>query len=289
MQVKALLALHQVLIALQRERGTCIWAMVSEEGVTHFQWRIQKTDVSCKTAEQLVKGLTKTVALAQQAAAWHDVQDYLTRSHSSAQDLRPRGNCIGRPDARQTQAAFKGYNLAVSVLIDALSIGLHAACGDGTASVGQIRHKLLVFASEQLGRERAYLCSLLDNPDHLHQPSAIRCLTETIGARKVLLGSTDTCNGGSAGDGNVVAGHVGLVPALGLAEESLLDSSEMAALEVAEENALACDGTSALAVLEWYDLLTKLIDNVHQHIVLNIMEILPSPSLAARTKSSESK
>uniref|UniRef100_A0A7S1RPA9 Uncharacterized protein n=1 Tax=Alexandrium catenella TaxID=2925 RepID=A0A7S1RPA9_ALECA len=164
-----------------------------------------------------------------------------------------------------------------------------------------VRHKLLMLAAEQLGRERALLCGHLREPGSLADPSAARRVHEVIGARKLLLGTAPAgdasaavtplsqCSGCSQPatevPSSVVAGELGILPALGLTDAPLIEPQELAELEDAEDRALAPSGNGALELTEWYQLITTLVDKIHQHVTLNIVDHFPQKDSSERGSS----
>lgn len=148
-----------------------------------------------------------------------------------------------------------------------------------------------MLTAEQLGCERALLCGYLHEPLSLRDPQVACRISQVIGARKLLLGSCsihETSEGDDQSDtdtfgafdapftwaetGGIVAGVLGLFPALGLTDAPLLDVDQLRRLESAEDRALSLSSRAAPELSEWYWLLTKLIDKIHEHVVRNIVE-----------------
>jgi len=134
------------------------------------------------------------------------------------------------------------------------------------------------------------LCGSLHQPSRLRDPEVAGRISQVIGARKLLLGSSlnleayplQSCDDDTleaepqeaswAAHGCIVAGIVGLFPVLDLIDAPLLDPTELQQLENAEDRALSANNGSVPQLSEWYMLLTGLIDKIHQHIVLNILD-----------------
>lgn len=176
--------------------------------------------------------------------------------------------------------AFGEYSVLVPKVIEAViatMVKLQAKLPSEPPTLVELQHRLLQMAAEQLGRERAFICGHLDRPERLRLSSVMLSLAGIIGARKVLLGSgqSEADRGScSLGDNPVLAAPGGLLPALRLTPDGPLEAQDLLALDAAEARLVqAKKNTEVLAVSECWYLLTKMIDKVHQHIMVGIVEM----------------
>lgn len=290
MQLNVLLAVHRIVVTLQRERGSCLW----DAAGTQFQWNLKHTDDRCAEAMQLLDDMADVPL--QNTSALLKLRDSISvacartsmlRTHATKLLVSSDPSSSGRHSVVDQVA--RHYSSIISVIMQAIASSLLEVCGtSGSFGVKAIRHKLLMFTAEQLGRERALLCGYLHHAASLRDPQVASRIHQVIGARKLLLGSSaDLCeiaaepNALCAVDGEscmIVAGEVGLLPALNLMDAPLLDAAELAHLENAEDRALAIASGEAPQLSEWYFLLTKLIDKIHQHVTINIVDHFPMSS-----------
>lgn len=266
-QTIAILAAHEMFVAMQRERGTCMWAVARDDGHSHWLLCRKQSDERYHHAIKAMERCRGTISDGVQKDLFLKLGTGLETAYAHVTDLRAQS-----PTKELFDSLFQGYCMACSMIMDAIHAGLQAVTSTRPLwdSRPKMQHQLLMLASEQLGRERAYVCGLLDKPESLLQSSVARDVNEMVGARKTLLGSSGTSM-------LVVTAQIGILPALGLSEAPLA-STELAALEAVEDNALALNGKSAPRVLEWYDLLTQLINKVHRHVALTTVELTHADS-----------
>merc|ERR1712232_285319 len=114
--------------------------------------------------------------------------------------------------------AFKRYNKLIACYSEAITSTLANVAKGHVSKSSLIKHKLLLFSAEQLGRERALVSGYLDCPENLSLPSVMSNVMEIIGARKMLLGCSDPSSDDDdfGGTDLVIAGELGLLKALGL-------------------------------------------------------------------------
>lgn len=298
-ELKTILAVHQLVIALQRERGNC----VGSAGGERFQWHVRFTDQRyAETMERLS---------IHDDHPWLQLKSNLTNAYHTLSALRrpaTEAMCQNPVPLGAVDRVVDAYSRVVSQIIEGLAFVLQAACPPSHRSASNsVRHKLLMLTAEQLGRERALFCGHLRHPGRLSEPATARRVHEVIGARKLLLGTAhfngespintplSDVTGQSTGSTDavpscVVAGELGILPALGLTDMPLLEPQELAQLEEAEDRALAPPTSgSAPKIAEWYQLITNLIDKVHQHLALNIVDHFPrkEPTDMTTTPTSE--
>jgi len=164
---------------------------------------------------------------------------------------------------------FNAYSVLIWTFIDSMDhllCRLRSPTGEPDPSSPTMRLKLLQLIAEQLGRERAFVSGHLVRPETLRLAAVVRKLAEVIGARKVLLGSATDAN-------TIVGGGLGIVSMLRLGEQPVLDSSDLQALEFVENRILNAKKVEKPAVAEWWHQLTKVIDKIHQHIMVRISDI----------------
>jgi len=278
-EARVVLAAHQLVVALQRERGTCLLAAARGR----FQWHVKYTDERHAVAMGLLDEAVGSYD-GQLTAAWDKLRATLSCVHSAAESVRAYATqALQGSPARPAviHGVCHSYSAVISAMMHEIASLLQAACPCDQLDVKAIRHKLLMFTAEQLGRERALVCGHLHHPASLQDPQVARRINEIIGARKLLLGgsSQETSAAlpaeGVAWPSLIVTAELGLLPALSLTEAPLLVAEELAQLEDAEDRALTSTGSTAPQLSEWYRLLTKLIDKIHQHVIMNILEHFP--------------
>jgi len=276
-----MLAAQEVVVALQRERGTCLWALGSAEGETAFKWQVQYTNERFTEVDRmlnLVKDGDSSV-VDPRVMKWDDLQVCLTQSRTELNGIR-RQSGTSIKNREQTldveedlQEVFEMYNGLVGVLLAAVNDMIPRLSGSGPPNKIELRLRLLQIAAEQLARERGFLSGHLARPETLRLSSVVTQLAEIIGARKVLLGCGRKT---SRNGGCVVGGNGGLLPMLRLAQVSTLDGDELAQLEASEQQALGGRKIEAPAVQEWWYHLTKIVDKLHQHIMIGMVEAFNS-------------
>lgn len=291
--VKMILGTHQAVVALQRERGMCMWAA----GSKRFHLHLRFTDETCAAA---VACLDEVLGLAQ----GQEEQTRLLRLRKFLADALSEKGIVrkhsiaalaGIPDkASVIDHVVDSYSRLISRVMQAVECSLEVSpLGSIPLGINLVRHKLLMFTAEQLGRERALLCGHLRKPETLQDPEVACRVNRVIGARKLLLGSSavdqnslseglDSFQLDAAAPSGIVSGDMGLLPALNLMDAPLLEASDLAQLENAEDRALSLTGGETPQLSEWYHLITNLIDKIHQHVILHIVSsITPCTSPAS--------
>uniref|UniRef100_A0A7R9ZY83 Nitrate/nitrite sensing protein domain-containing protein n=1 Tax=Pyrodinium bahamense TaxID=73915 RepID=A0A7R9ZY83_9DINO len=272
--VEAALAAQQVVVALQRERGTCCWALGSSEGENSFRWQQQNTDERFQGAKVAISQLLREGNEAQESR-WGALSRALVEATGELSPLRKRcGESLQHRDEtldseEDFQDAYAGYCTLIYKVIAAVVGTMPRLRGcNGAPTRLEMRHRLLQYTAEQLGRERAFLTGHLTRPETLRLFGMVMQLAEIIGARKMLLGTASN----SQKQGTIVASDTGLLPALKLMDAAPIDPEELAMLESVEHRAMNSRKVDPPAVTEWWCQLTKVIDKIHQHIMVNVVE-----------------
>jgi len=105
-------------------------------------------------------------------------------------------------------------------------------------------------------------------------------LSEILGARKVLIGTTNS--------GDIVSTSAGLVSTLlGDGEPPLLSKADLSALECIEQQVLTPSDKRSMPTMDWYQAITRLLNDIHSRIAINLVEDvqLTSPRAGAESKS----
>jgi hypothetical protein len=186
-------------------------------------------------------------------------------------------------------AVFTAYNGLCFKWIDMIAEALEALCpGSSEMKRAALRYRLFCGATEQLGRERAFVCGhwqtssegpLSPRADSFSEEDGLanqltreelRCLAEILGARKVLLGSTE--QDGSATSGDTRALSAGLLTTL-IGEETspLLGVADMRMLESIEERVLRPKREDVPPIEEWFQTLTRLMNEIHSRIAITLV------------------
>jgi len=295
-EISALLAAHQYVRLLQQERGKTCWALVSREGQIELESHqpiievkleeaLAKTQVLCQQHHSLAgkSMIWAGLMCALEEESWHRY-DCCSNQHATARSLSaqrpqaPGGTGSGRlwrkrayvPEVvQQFDDVFARFNGRISEIIDAI-----ASAVKGLPAVDPV-HNMYRFcstAAEQLGRERAFLCTFLQDSKIMQaQPNLMRRISEITGARKLLFGTS--LGVGATGD-VVVRGPGGLAGLLGLdtvGHTPLLPWEDLNALEDLEARAFSFNKGHVPLVREWYLLVTRLIDSIHTRIEKDLM------------------
>jgi len=170
---------------------------------------------------------------------------------------------------QQFDDVFARFNGRISEIIDAIASAVKELPASDPL---HNRYRFCSTAAEQLGRERAFLCTFLQDSKIMQaQPNLMRRISEITGARKLLFGTS--LGVGATGD-VVVRGPGGLAGLLGLdtvGHAPLLPWEDLNALEDLEARSFSFNKGHVPLVREWYLLLTRLIDSVHRRIEKDLM------------------
>jgi len=267
-ELQALLAAQSVNRALQTERGASCWMLASSSGVPEHRWRCKLTTSRFDDAEEKVSTV--------QGACWVSLRETLHSIRDETEILRRfcqdaamrRGSPLGADDF---DFVFRKYSELNQVLVVTLGNMVMTLRGPGPCGRSEIRHCLLLIIAEQLGRERAFLSGHISQSHRLYSLPVLLRFAKIQGSRQALLGSCSpslNCE--------VVTANSGLMPALQLSEDCPLNEEDMRALEEAETHVM--EGKTGTH--EWFALLTKLIDKVHAHISVGLVEFFDKASLS---------
>jgi len=293
----SLLALQRALVMLQRERALACSAIAGAPG-------FDGSSISCSDQFQLHTTLTKK--------RMYEARDLLAKCSNFASrdalcallcELTPiRALVMSTADAlakSQNQAVplelfdevFLAYNRSCFTLIEIVASALGALHPEGPKLHLLVqRYRLFSAAAEQLGRERAFVCGQAQ-PEckstkgmqysiaGLSAEKMLR-LSEILGARKVLIGTTNS--------GDIVSTSAGLVSTLlGDGEPPLLSKADLSALECIEQQVLTPSDKRSMPTMDWYQAITRLLNDIHSRIAINLVEDvqLTSPRAGAESKS----
>lgn len=267
--VDSLLAYQQFIVGVQRERGTCCWALGSDEGERAFRWQMKFTDERLEEVSALVASVVSSGEFP--SAEFVSLGTSVAMSKTELHELRP--SCVEKIEQREDVLdgqeefleVFSGYTRLVTNVINAMLDLLPRVKGDSRVTAQELNLRLMQMVAEQLGRERAFIAGHLAQPETMRLASVVRNLAEIVGARKVFLGSSQPSKA-------IVASESGLMSSLYLSEQGLFDLAELTALEQVEDKALSSKKVDAPLVAEFWFHLTKIIDKAHQHIMVAIVE-----------------
>jgi len=309
----AVLALHKALVHIQQERGMACWAVNGSPGLEgiscwdQFIWHVELTEKRLHEAGEMLKGcIAKDHRQRFTVGALPNLFKSLTRARKLARltmrcfsedeiKEEEEGGGFGRQTspftvpswARQgindTQtvafdSVFSAYNYACGEVIEIVAKTVEAAKGGPDNAEGRRaarRYRLFSSASEQMGRERAFMCgySVRDDQRGLGR-GRLQRLAEILGARKILLG-TAACEGAmTMTSGHIVATSTGLLGTLiGEGEPALLSAADIVELEAIEARMFdPCPSQSLPTAEEWYRTLTRLLNEIHSRIVMGLMD-----------------
>jgi len=216
--------------------------------------------------------------------------DDLKTARSSLLASREQSN--GQDGCQPAQAVFNAvftaYNALCFKWIEMIAEALEALChGSSEMKRAAIRYRLFCGATEQLGRERAFVCGHwqtssegpLSSDSHPHSQEGglatqltreeLWRLAEIHGARKVLLGTTGQR---AATSGDVLAPSAGLSTTLVGEETSpLLSVEDLRTLESLEERVFRPKKEDVLPIEEWFQTITRLMNEIHSRIAITLV------------------
>jgi len=298
--ISVLLALHRGLVLVQRERGMACCTLARTPSFDNFS--ISCGDQFYMHVQLTEKRICQAKDLLQSCASKHwrlhtmKVLDALiedlkiARSSLSASREQSNGQDACQPTQAVFNAVFTAYNGLCFKWINMIADALEALCpGSAEMKRASLRYRLFTGAAEQLGRERAFVCghwqtSSDSSPITPRSPSSrgdglanqlsreeLRRLAEILGARKVLLGTAVQDNSATSGD--VLAPFAGLLTTLvGEDTSPLLGVADMRTLESIEERVLLPKGKDGvLPIEEWFQTLTRLMNEIHSRIAITLV------------------
>lgn len=303
--VPVLLALHRALVLLQRERGMACCVLAGAPGFDgisiscwdQLQLHAELTDKRMCQARDLLK----ECSLEHCRLRTMDALDKLMQEIKETRKLVHAGDQLlstGKP-GKASQVSFDcifvSYNRACVGMIELVARAIEAAGPDSAdLTLAARRYRYFSGAAEQLGRERAFVCGHwqyehqecheaargevgdrggVTSPNCMARlsPENMRRLAEILGARKVLIGTTE--RNGSSMSGDLVVPSTGLLGTILSDNESpLLSAADIALLESIEEKVLSPDPQDVLLIEEWFQTLTRLINEIHSCIAIGLVE-----------------
>lgn len=259
-EMQVLLSAQSLNKALQRERGASCWLVSGHaEAENPCIWFRKSTDESFVTFEENLSHLQLENSMVDIASKILKLREFTARL---------RGCCNARsntPDSflEAFDEVFSGYcklNEEVIDLIGSLLAGFRG--GDAFVTTLELKIRMLLHIAEQLGRERGFMSFHIGRPELIRSVNAQLRFAKIQGCRQYLVGSSSPylqCE--------VVSTANGLLPSLRLADEPILSTSEIQALERAEDSVMQGQKDTS----EWFAFLTGMIDKVHQHVSMTVV------------------
>mmetsp|Transcript_6919 Transcript_6919/g.12266 ORF Transcript_6919/g.12266 Transcript_6919/m.12266 type:complete len:844 (-) Transcript_6919:27-2558(-) len=313
-KVGAMVCCQAVIQAIQRERAASCQVVAQaraevnnepadpaseeadgEDKQSVLFWRFRTTDEQLAQATQSIQAIAELES--RSGGSWSDLLVFMQKIAEMLIGLRSIATMkVQSPDKSEgameedLKSIYTAYHPLLSQLISAVGSCFDAKYDKdsqqtspvcGLVSKAHCRYRLMSLATEQLSRERAFVSGYLHQPELLLKPGVLLTLAEMIGARKLLLGNGMAAK---AADEHLVACKGGLLPELNFSEASPVEARDLAHLEDVEETVLMGKG-SKQAVLEWHDLLTRLVDKTHQLVCLSIVDVLMPSNTRGEARS----
>eukprot|EP00927_Polykrikos_kofoidii_P082791 TRINITY_DN8325_c0_g6_i1.p1 TRINITY_DN8325_c0_g6~~TRINITY_DN8325_c0_g6_i1.p1 ORF type:complete len:629 (+),score=93.44 TRINITY_DN8325_c0_g6_i1:135-2021(+) len=270
--IKILLSMQTVLLALQNERSVSCWFFAKTEGAREHAWRCSLIDERIDESVQLLLPSERSCG----ADIWKDASDMMLSIQQRLGRLREtfiggvEFHSDGEAARKVNEMLFMGYSVIADEIVQAV-VGLLAHLRTSVAPPrSEVRLRLLIIVAEQLQRERAFVISIVDKPRWLQSSWARERLSRMQAARQVLIGSSDADDAYVApGCDNVVC-NTGIMSALGLMEGAPLSRSDIVELEQTESSVL----TGATGAAEWYAMITRFTEKIHRIVSVGIVDLL---------------
>lgn len=258
--MQALMASHALVQALQRERGASCWMLDgSQDAGERCRWMAEATNDQFNEAIAAVENLR-----CKEAAGLGTV---LRNTRFDTEAIRmvcgESSELGGRCSFDNIFATYCKLNEQVIQLIGRLLVTIQKH--DAALTVAEIRIRLLLLITEQLGRERAFICGHLSQRDLLMSWPVQKRFAKIQGCRQFLLGSMSP----KSAESGVVSFELGLVPSLRLADVPLISQEDLKVLEEAETAVL--DGCTTAS--EWFTIITELINKVHRQASMAFLDL----------------
>eukprot|EP00931_Biecheleriopsis_adriatica_P029848 TRINITY_DN17656_c0_g1_i1.p1 TRINITY_DN17656_c0_g1~~TRINITY_DN17656_c0_g1_i1.p1 ORF type:complete len:861 (+),score=125.19 TRINITY_DN17656_c0_g1_i1:95-2584(+) len=280
-ELQLLLSSQKLTTALQRERGATCWMICTgKESECQLDWFRKATDECFVKVKEKLQGDDFSALeskIEKLKTEMHQLRALITLSENSSKSSKAQPTDSELPDF---ETMFGGYSKLTEDSIDVIggicvaveSPGAEDPSGPSFAWL-QIRTLLLV--AEQLGRERGFISGHVGKPDsNSFSAKVLVRFAKIQGCRQYLLGSSLP-----AARCEILSFESGLLPRLRLVERPLLDIEDLKALENAE--AAVFEGSAQTS--EWFALLTGMIDKVHQHASIAIVNFIQD--LTSRTRN----
>lgn len=288
-ELEALLAAQALNRALQRERGASCWMIASAQGRQEHRWRCQATSDRLVQAEEALGSLPKSSAWGELRSTYAKIRAECRRLQQVCHEMASPANKAGPPGPicskcrasimhgmifcgkcgtrweEDFDMIFGRYSILNEELISSIGVLLESFQAPGPPRSLEIRLRLLLLIAEQLGRERAFLAHYINRPDQLKTLQVQLRFAKIQGCRQLLLGTSNPLS-----QREVVSSASGLLHTMRLSSDSPLSTEEIADLE--EDERLALEGTHATS--DWFSRITELIDKVHKHISMGIVEFV---------------
>jgi len=298
--ISVLLALHRGLVLMQRERGMacCMLAGTpSFDGVSiscedQFDMHVQLTQKRICQARDLLNDCDSEHWKLHTMQVLSGLIDELKNVRSSLLATRVRGEQTDGQDGLQAaevvfNAVFTAYNGLCFKWIEMIAEASVALCPrNSDMKRAALRYRLFCGATEQLGRERAFVCghwqTSSQGPLSLGKPCSRKAglaneltreelwrLAEICGARKVILGTTE--QDGAAVSGDMLVHYAGLSTTLTGEEVSpLLSADDLRKLESIEERVFRPKKEDVPPIGEWFQTFTTVMNDIHSRIAINL-------------------
>eukprot|EP00931_Biecheleriopsis_adriatica_P029849 TRINITY_DN17656_c0_g2_i1.p1 TRINITY_DN17656_c0_g2~~TRINITY_DN17656_c0_g2_i1.p1 ORF type:complete len:879 (+),score=145.57 TRINITY_DN17656_c0_g2_i1:64-2637(+) len=279
-ELQLLFAAQSLTTALQRERGATCWMICSgKESECQLDWFRKATDACF---EKLQDDL-QTDAFGEQERKVKELEIETRQLRELLRlpedNLEPSQTRVPHSEMPDFETMFGGYSKLTEGAIDIIGGICVAVESPGTElpsrpSFAWLQIRTLLLVAEQLGRERAFISGHVGMPDAIFSSRVLVRFAKIQGCRQYLLGSSSP-----AAQCEIVSTEAGLLPRLRLLERPLLDIEDLKVLENAE--AAVFEGRALAS--EWFALLTGMIDKVHQHARIAIVNFIQE--LGCRTRN----
>lgn len=287
--LRGVLALHRLLVHVQQERSMALWALAGSPGVAgiscsrdQLQWHIDLTEKRVHEAKKMLEQGQSMGVRTHLDETFQQLAASLMAGRQLSLSVVPLG-MTDRPSSCMSldsfDALFAAYNDACTSIIETVARCVERVKrGSSEGRRAARRYRLFSTAAEQLSRERAFMCGQSPSDSVAsckveELPSAmLQRLFEIIGARKILLG---TAKKGSY----TVASSTGLLGVLiGEGQPSLLSAADVAELEYLEARVLAPTKGEALPIAEWYQTLSRQLNQIHSSIAISLAHDVRTPT-----------
>mmetsp|Transcript_33758 Transcript_33758/g.61177 ORF Transcript_33758/g.61177 Transcript_33758/m.61177 type:complete len:789 (+) Transcript_33758:51-2417(+) len=257
-ELQALLTAQSLNKALQRERGASCWMLSgSPEAEVQCRWLCQDTD------EQLGKTFDALNSIGfENMRKLQMVKETIAACRNIVRNYVMSGNGM-----RNFDTIFGAYNDLNEEVIDIIGELLVSMRGGENSNVNcaEVRIRMLLMISEQLGRERGFISGHIGIPENMKSMSVQIRFAKIRGCREFLLGSSQHQK-----QREILSSQRGLLCELRLVNEPLLSKEDLEVIEAAENTVFQ----AGAATSEWFALITTLIDKVHQHTSIAIVKFI---------------
>ncbi|CAJ1373935.1 unnamed protein product [Effrenium voratum] len=269
-EMQLLLETQNLSKALQRERGASCWLVSgSTEAENVCVWFRKSTDDCYRRLEEKLAFVPECSDLFGQLAQLHQANETLRELCRNSRQLSL---------VQLFDEVFSGYCRLNQDCIRLLGSCLEIIRSQEGVSTVELRLRMLMDISEQLGRERGFIAFYMGRPELLHTVETQLRFAKIQGCRQYLVGSTAPHM-----QSEVVSTAGGLLPSLRLTEAPVLSTSELEAVERAE-NAVTAGHTDTS---EWFAFFTGMIDKVHQNVSMAVVSFIQDLGASGRIELPE--